>query len=114
MESDRRREPRFSFVAYAEVEEENSGMRIKSRISDLSLGGCYVDTIHPLPYGTRVHVKILTEQKSFQAPATVVYSVAHLGMGLVFRDVQPDSLTTLHGWVPAEQRPGAHQPFSQA
>jgi len=37
--------------------------------------------------GTPVRVRILTETQVFEAPATVVYSHSHLGMGLNFRDV---------------------------
>jgi len=41
MEQKQRREPRYPFTASAELLEENSGARMKSRISDLSLNGCY-------------------------------------------------------------------------
>src|SRR5579859_8165375 len=70
MEPEQRREPRYPFIACAEVLEEGSGARMNTRISDLSLGGCYVDTINPLPDGTSVQVKIFTETHSFEAPAT--------------------------------------------
>jgi hypothetical protein len=99
MEQNTRREPRFPFIASAEVHEENSGSRMSSRISDLSFGGCYVDTINPLPGGTAVHLKIFTETHSFEAPATVVYSVTHMGMGMKFRDVEPKYEEVLRLWL---------------
>jgi hypothetical protein len=52
---------------------------MSARISDLSVSGCYVDTINPLPDGTLVQVKIITETQIFEAPACVVYSHTHLG-----------------------------------
>jgi hypothetical protein len=61
MEDERRRLPRYPFIASAELLEENSGSRMNTRISDLSLSGCSVDTINPLPDGTLVHLKIFTE-----------------------------------------------------
>lgn len=100
MEQKQRREPRYPFIASAELLEENSGSRMSSRISDLSLNGCYVDTINPLPDGTLVHLRIFTETHSFEAPATVVYSVAHLGMGMKFREVQPQYEEVLRLWLP--------------
>ena len=100
MEQTQRREPRYPFVASAELLEENSGARMNSRISDLSLNGCYVDTVNPLPDGTLVHLRIFTETHSFEAPATVVYSHAFMGMGMKFREVQPKSEEVLRLWLP--------------
>ena len=85
MEDERRHEPRYAFIASAELLEENSGSRMDSRISDLSLSGCYVDTVNPLPGGTIVQLRIFTETHSFEAPATVVYAHTHLGMGMKSR-----------------------------
>jgi hypothetical protein len=100
MSQERRSAPRYPFVASAEVLAESTGSRMSTRISDLSSSGCYVDTINPLPHGTLVHVKIFTETHSFEAPAQVIYSHTHLGMGLVFREVQPHSQDVLQVWLP--------------
>lgn len=100
MEQTQRREPRYPFIASAELLEENSGARMSSRISDLSLNGCYVDTVNPLPDGTLVHLRIFTQTHSFEAPATVVYSHAFMGMGMKFREVQPKSEEVLRLWLP--------------
>lgn len=101
MEQERRRSPRFPFIASAEVRAENNGSRLAARVSDISAAGCYVDTINPLPDGTLVRVKIFTETQSFEAGATVAYSLTHLGMGLQFSDVPPNSLSVLRTWLPA-------------
>ena len=94
--------PRFPFIAATEVLAENNGSRMSTRINDLSVSGCYVDTINPLPDGTLVQVKIITETQIFEAPARVVYSHTHLGMGLAFREVPPpNSLDVLQAWLPA-------------
>lgn len=110
MESNTRREPRYPFIAAAELLEESSGSRMSTQISDLSLGGCYVDTVNPLPCGTVVQVKIFTQTHSFEAPAMVVYSHTHLGMGMKFGAVQPEHEKVLRLWLPeaAEQAQGAH------
>jgi hypothetical protein len=74
---------------------------MKARISDLSASGCYVDTINLLPGGTPVHVRIFTDSQIFEAPATVVYSHTHLGMGLRFSEVRPVFQSVLQNWLPA-------------
>lgn len=101
MEEERRQSPRISFIAHAEVRDAGNNSRLASRVSDLSAGGCYVDTIHPFPGGTLVHIKIFTETHSFEAKARVTYAHAHLGMGLQFGEVQPASQVVLREWLPA-------------
>lgn len=100
MEQERRRSPRFPFIADAEVHAENNGSQLSARISDISATGCYVDTINPLPGGTAVHVKIINEAKAFEASAIVAYSLTNLGMGLSFGEVPPSSRDVLREWLP--------------
>lgn len=101
MEHERRKSARFPFIASAEVQEENNGSHLSARVSDISAMGCYVDTINPLPSGTSVRVKIFSETRYFEAGATVAYSHAHLGMGLRFSEVPPNSQNVLRDWLPA-------------
>jgi len=102
MEEERRRAPRFPFIAAREVLDENSGSLLSIRVSDLSLNGCYLDTINPFPDGTLVHVKIFTDSNRFEAPATVVYFHTHLGMGVAFRELDSTHLTVLQNWLPSD------------
>ena len=98
-EADRRRTPRYPFVATAEIVERISGTQMHVRVSDLSLYGCYLDISNPLPSGTHVFVKIFTDTDFFETDASVVYSQPNLGMGLAFRDVKPHFLPTLQKWL---------------
>jgi hypothetical protein len=102
MEHERRLSRRFPFIASVEVLSETVGTRTVARISDLSATGCYVETINPLPHGTLVKVRIFTETNHFEAPATVVYTHTHLGMGLIFLELPPDSQMILQNWLPTE------------
>jgi hypothetical protein len=72
MQQIERCKPRYPFLADRKLVEENSGARMTSEISDLSLTGCYVDTINPLPDETLVHLRIFTEAHAFLAPAARV------------------------------------------
>ncbi len=69
-----------------------------ARMTEISMYGCYLDMIHPLPVGTQVFVKIFTKTEFFESAATVVYSQPNLGLGLVFRDVGRHFLPTMHKW----------------
>ena len=99
MDKDRRRTPRYSFIASGEVIEDASGTKMSSRISELSLNGCYLDTANPLPMGTAVMVKIFTQTDFFEAPGDVVYSHPNLGMGIEFHDVKPLFQSVLKKWL---------------
>jgi hypothetical protein len=98
-EQERRRTPRYAFIASAELIEEASGVKMPIRVSELSLNGCYVDTTNPLPKGTPVVVKIFTKADFFEAPGQVVYSHPNLGMGVAFHDIKPFFQSVLKKWL---------------
>jgi hypothetical protein len=99
MEQERRRTPRYPFVATAELIEEASGTKMPSRVSELSLNGCYLDMTNPLPKGTPVFVKIFTKAEFFEAPGTVAYAHPNLGMGVAFHDIKPFFQSVLKKWL---------------
>jgi hypothetical protein len=47
--SERREVPRYPFVASAEQIDVNTGTQLSARVSELSLKGCYLDTLNPFP-----------------------------------------------------------------
>lgn len=96
---ERRRTPRFPFVAAAEVLDTSSGASIGARVSELSLYGCYIDMTNPLPEGTSIRVKIDSGGRHLDASGKVVYSVPHLGIGVSFHEVSVHSLIVLKEWL---------------
>ena len=99
MDQERRRTPRYPFIADAEVIEEASGAKLTTRVSEFSVNGCYLDITNPLPKGTAVSVKIFTPKEFFEAPGLVVYSHPNLGMGVEFHDVKPFFHRVLRKWL---------------
>ncbi|HXM93767.1 MAG TPA: PilZ domain-containing protein [Candidatus Dormibacteraeota bacterium] len=108
MGPERRRTARYPFVASAEVVHEKSGIKIQTQVSDLTVYGCYMDMINPLPKGTSVIVKIFTDTDFFEAYGTVVYSHPNLGIGVTFRDVNPFYSTMLKKWLLAAMQAKRH------
>jgi PilZ domain len=96
---ERRRTVRYPFVATAELIDETSQRQLSVRVTELSLYGCYFDSVDPFSTGTRIVVKIVNELGFFEARGTVLYSQPHLGMGVRFEQVHPYSLNILHGWL---------------
>lgn len=97
--ANRRKAPRFPFIAEVEVTDNNSGAKLSARVSEIGLHGCYVDTLNPFPEGSLVHIHIHKDDGVFQAPAKVMYVHAGLGMGICFQDSAPDHLATLKKWI---------------
>ena len=95
---ERRSRPRCPFTAAATVVEPRSGARLNAHTTDLSLGGCYVDTMSPFPAGTEMQVRLTKDGKSFNAKAKVAYSQIGVGMGVLFATAEPEQLLTLEKW----------------
>jgi hypothetical protein len=100
MEREQRRTPRYVFFAAAELMEEKSDVRLASRLSELSLHGCYLDMMNPFPVGTAILLKIWTEESTvFQTKARIIYAQPNVGAGVQFVDVEPKCLAVLEHWL---------------
>jgi hypothetical protein len=97
--NERRRVLRLPFVAHAEIRSTESAEMVQGYVTDLSLYGCYLDLIHPLPRGSEIFLRISTPTELFESRARVVYSHPNLGMGLAFRDVKTAYLPILRKWL---------------
>ncbi len=87
---ERRAAKRYPFSAAATVTEAQSGTRLQARCSDLSVKGCYVDTLNPFPAGTGVHVRLFKGERVFDSAAQAVSSHVGMGMGLKFNELVPE------------------------
>jgi|SRR3981081_404413 hypothetical protein len=94
-----RSNPRFSFIAEAELAELEEGTRIVARISELSSRGCYVDTVNPFPEGTKLSIRIRYGCSTCQLSGKVIYTHTGYGMGVHFADIAKENRTTLDAWL---------------
>jgi PilZ domain len=98
-ESDRRGAGRVPFTITADIVELSSGARFVARTTDVSLGGCFVDTKIPFPVGTSVRVTLKHGKMAFETGGAVVYSQCGLGMGISFQDLSPQRSQELAAWI---------------
>lgn len=98
-EADRRGADRHIFTAAAEVVDLATGARFSTRTTDLGPGGCFVDTLSPLPVGSQVHVSVHKGQTQFRSEGTVVYSQDGLGMGIEFESLDATQRQALETWL---------------
>jgi hypothetical protein len=83
----------------AEIVDEKENARTSTRISDLSLHGCYVEMMNPFPAGTNVLIEIFSETESVESQATVAFYEAKQGMGLQFRGMPEYYTNVLSRWL---------------
>jgi len=96
---DRRTADRHAIIASAQVIDLGSGARFSTRTTDLGPGGCFVDTLVPLPVRSRVHVTVHKGKTQFETDGTVVYSQTGLGMGIEFDALTPSQRIALERWL---------------
>jgi hypothetical protein len=94
---ERRSVRRYPFGAAVEITDLGSGDRRSARTSDLSLDGCYIDTLDPFPRGTLVHLQIFCPQGVFETRGRVISSHAGFWMGVGFSEMTPDQRPMLEG-----------------
>lgn len=105
---ERRRWPRYSLTAATQVTELSSMARIEGRCTDLSAGGCYVDTLSPFPTGSMVQVVVTQGDRKFTGQACVAFSQAGMGMGVAFMEMDAAERESLHAWLDELGRGQSH------
>jgi hypothetical protein len=98
--TDRRAAPRFPLMVLAEVTNPVASTKLKGRTSDVSRTGCYIDTLHPTPLGSEVHLRLQKDRENFEVDARIVYVSPGQGMGVMFApNIPADQLAILDRWL---------------
>jgi len=96
---ERRVHPRYSLSADAEIVESKSRTKMSGRVSDLSRSGCYVEMMSPFPLGSQLKMRIMKNKTPFLAQATVAYATEGMGMGVKFKELEPEQILILEKWL---------------
>jgi hypothetical protein len=99
---DKRPATRYDFRCEAEFCKRGSVAPLRGFISDISLSGCYVETLTPEPVGTAVEV--IFQRSGMRARLPGVVRVVHpsMGMGIEFATLSPEVSKFLQGLVRAQ------------
>ncbi len=99
LEQERRAARRITLVASVEARELTNGVSLSARTSDVSVHGCYLDTLNPFSPGTHIHVHLTKGDEAFHSLAVVVYAHEGLGMGVAFTEISPSARKMLERWM---------------
>jgi hypothetical protein len=101
---DRRRFPRKMYRIETQVMSDDLIVKQSGKITDISLGGCYVEMISPLPVDSAVELDFSSGDASFHLPGSVRSSQPGFGMGIEFQGmsaVDYEKLRTIAPPAPA-------------
>jgi len=101
--NDRRKYARIKLSVPVEIRTDAGGSPIRGTIADLSFGGCYIETIFPLPIGTNLDLRLFIETTILIA-ATVVACDPQVGNGIRFIRMIPEDREALKAFLQAAQQ----------
>jgi hypothetical protein len=113
-EQDRRLTSRNSLVASVDAEESNSGMRISARTSDVSVHGCFLDTINTFSPGTQIRIHLTKANETVHSLAVVTYAHQGLGMGVAFTEISQDAREIIQRWIADLEKDNPSPAFSRS
>ncbi|MGH9640848.1 MAG: PilZ domain-containing protein [Terriglobales bacterium] len=97
-DADRRKHPRFKVSVSVEINVEGDHTPIRWVTSDISLDGCYVESMFPFPVGTSLELKLQLET-TLVILAKVVTSYPQVGNGIRFVRILPEDLDELRSFL---------------
>jgi hypothetical protein len=95
---ERRHHPRFKLNLPVEVHTEGSDTPIHFATSDLSLDGCYIESMYPFPVGTSLELK-LELSDTVLIDAKVVTADPQFGNGIQFLRMLPEDRDALRAFL---------------
>ena len=88
-----------AWLAAASPEAEKDDPPVACRLTDLSLGGCYLESPSPFPVSTRVTLTMRAADVKLQTEGMVRVMHSERGMGVEFRQRTPDERTGLQKFL---------------
>lgn len=100
---ERRDAPRIKTKAPVEIYLEGNTVPLRTATSDLSLQGCYIESMFPFPIGTELELK-LQINGTLLVLATVVTSDPQVGNGIHFTRMLPEDIEELRAFLEAAEK----------
>jgi hypothetical protein len=102
---ERRRHPRYKVPVALELKEFTGSSQLQARCMDISLGGCYVETLLPFPLETVLNAGLWVEGERIGVTAVVRTSDGNVGMGIEFVNLTSHQQSRLEQFLLSSQSP---------
>ena len=97
---DRRQFARHACRTETQVMTGDNSIGQPGKITDISLGGCYVEMLSPLPVDSNIQLSLDTGDAILQVSAKVCSSQSGFGMGVSFSGMCPEDFERLRKFAP--------------
>lgn len=98
---ERRRYPRRACRIEAQISASDSASLARGTITDISLNGCYIEMLSPLPVDTAISLTFNLDDVPLRANGKVRTSQVSFGMGVAFTGMSPEDYERLRNFAPA-------------
>ncbi|MGA8767622.1 MAG: PilZ domain-containing protein [Candidatus Acidiferrales bacterium] len=105
---ERRKFARHACRIETQVGTEDGSIGVPGTITDVSLGGCYVEMLSPLPVDSTIHLSLNPGTATLHMSGKVRSSQVGLGMGVSFTGMGPEDFEKLWRFAPPTADPLAH------
>jgi PilZ domain len=102
---ERRQFVRHTCRMAAQIVLQNGSVRMTATVTDISLGGCYVEMLSPLPVDTFCDIAISPGDTTLQLSGRVRSSQTNFGMGVSFTGMRPQDFEVLRRLAPPAVNP---------
>ena len=92
---EKRRFPRYQVGLAIELRPEGAPAPSRTQTSEVSLGGCYVETNFTLALGTKLHVNFWVHDEKLSTDAMIVTNHPGFGNGMRFENLSREDLEKL-------------------
>ncbi len=97
---ERRKFLRHACRIEAQVSIAGDSVRLSARVTDISLSGCYVEMLAPLPVDTIIELTLNPGDTTMHATGKVRSSQPGFGMGVLFTGLSPEDFEKLRKFAP--------------
>jgi len=100
MSDEKRASPRVTNVVEVDCRtSDGTDMAVAARITDLSTKGAFLDSMNPLPCGTKLALRFMAGSLEVRVAGEVVHVMPQFGMGVRFLDLSDEGRAAIEALI---------------
>jgi hypothetical protein len=100
---ERRRFPRVKTALALELRYSGCTAPVRATTSELSLGGCYIETMFTLDLGTELDIVIWLDDKKIAAKGVIATRYPQVGNGISITEIKPEDRAKLESFLKTQE-----------
>ncbi len=109
--ANRRKNSRHRLNCPVRMRERGVEAALSAVVSDISLDGCYVETLQPFPMGTQLELTLTPSQGKISVCGSVCSVHLRTGMGISFSEMDDENRERLTRLVATQKERGVGESF---